>query len=128
MKKPTASQTHFGLTNIGSNRHCFSTTSIRNHKFSNKTPCIWFQFFQISATFQTKHPVVFKKLETVRPQCGNSMIFLSLRFYVKYSDFGHSRSTKSAVLIQLEALNFDSYAFLPFLKDGICQMNNIQSS
>ena len=39
-KKTATSQTHFGLTNIGSNIHRFSATAIWNIHFSNGTPCI----------------------------------------------------------------------------------------
>ena len=36
--------------------------------------------------------------------------------------FGESRSIKSAILTHLEALNFDFYEFLHFLKDEIYQI------
>ena len=39
LKKTTASQTHFGFTNIGSNMHHFCATAIWNPKISNETPC-----------------------------------------------------------------------------------------
>ena len=49
-------------------------------------------------------------------QCGNFMIFLSLRFYVKSILWIlHSRSAYSAILTHLEALNFDFYEVLHFL-------------
>ena len=38
-----------------------------------------------------------------------------------------SRSVKSAILTQLEALNFDFYELLHFLKVEIYQINKIQS-
>ena len=38
-QKTTASQTHFGFTNIGSNMHHFCATTIWNTKISNETPC-----------------------------------------------------------------------------------------
>ena len=42
-------------------------------------------------------------------------------------NFGDSRNAKSAILPHLEALNFDFYAFLHFLKAEIDQMNQIHS-
>ena len=42
-------------------------------------------------------------------------------------NFGDSRSAKSAILTHLEALNFDFYEFLHFLKAEIYQMNKIHS-
>ena len=39
-QKTTASQTHFGFTNIWSNMHYFCATAIWNPKISNETPCI----------------------------------------------------------------------------------------
>ena len=47
-------------------------------------------------------------------QCGNFRIFLSLRFYVKSILWMISRSSKTAILTILKALNFDFYAFLQF--------------
>ena len=52
---------------------------------------------------------------------------LLLRIYVK-SIFGDSRSAKFAILTYLEALNFDSYDFLHFLKAVIDRTNNCQNS
>ena len=43
-------------------------------------------------------------------------------------NFGDSTSTKCAILTLLEALNFDLYAFLHFLKAEIYQITKIQSS
>ena len=40
---------------------------------------------------------------------------------------GNSRNAKSAILTQLEALNFDFYEFLYFLKAEIYQTDRIQS-
>ena len=48
-----------------------------------------------------------------RTQCGNFMIFLSLRFYVK-SILENSRSAKSAILTHSQALNFDIYEIFTF--------------
>ena len=42
-------------------------------------------------------------------------------------NFEDSRSAKSAILTHLEALNFDFYEFLHFLKAEIYQINKIQS-
>ena len=52
------------------------------------------------------------------------MIFLSFRFYVK-SIFDDSRSAKSAILSDLEALNLDFYEFLHLLKAEIDLINKI---
>ena len=41
--------------------------------------------------------------------------------------FGDSRSAKSAILSQLEHLNFDYYEILQFLKAVIYQINKIMS-
>ena len=41
--------------------------------------------------------------------------------------FEDSQSAKSAILTHLEALNFDFYEFLHFLKAEIDQMNKIHS-
>ena len=62
----------------------------------------------------------------IHTQCGKYRIFLSLRFYVK-SIFRDSKSAKSAILSQRDALNFDSYAFMQFWKAENYQINNIQS-
>ena len=47
------------------------------------------------------------------------------RFYITQTlrkiNFGLSRSAKSTILTHLEALNFDFYEFLHFLKDEIYQ-------
>ena len=61
-----------------------------------------------------------------RTQCGNFMIFLSLRFYVK-SILENSRSAKSAILTHSQALNFDIYEILHFLKAEIYQINKVHS-
>ena len=42
-------------------------------------------------------------------------------------NFGHSKSAKSAILPHFEALNFDFYEFLQFLKAVIFQINKNQS-
>ena len=42
-------------------------------------------------------------------------------------NFEDSSSAKSAILPNLEALNFDFYEFLPFLNAAIYQMNKIHS-
>ena len=49
LKKTTASQTHFGFTNLGLNMHRFCATAIWNSKISNETPCrnyiiLWISF------------------------------------------------------------------------------------
>ena len=41
--------------------------------------------------------------------------------------FGDARSAKYAIFMHLEALNFDFYEFLHFLKAEIYQFNKIQS-
>ena len=46
-------------------------------------------------------------------QCGNFMIFLSLRFYVK-AIFVESISAESAILTHLGALNFEFHEFCIF--------------
>ena len=38
-KGSTASQTHFGFINLGSNKHCFWATAFYFCYFSNRTPC-----------------------------------------------------------------------------------------
>ena len=68
---------------------------------------------------------VTKKVHTI--QCGNFMIFLSLRFSVKSTIGILCRGAKSAILTHLEALNFDLDDFLGFLKAEIYQINKIQS-
>ena len=50
--------------------------------------------------------------------CGNSIAFLLLRF-LREINFEESRSAKSALLAHLEALNFNLYEFLHFLKAKI---------
>ena len=47
-------------------------------------------------------------------QCGNFIIFLSLRF-LREINLWDSGSAKSAILTYLEALNFGFYEFLHFL-------------
>ena len=61
------------------------------------------------------------------PQCGNYMISMSLRFYVK-SILGISRSAKCALLTQREGLNFNFYEFLHYLKAEIDQRGKSKSS
>ena len=53
-------------------------------------------------------------------QCGDLIIFLSLRFNVK----SLSRA-KSAILTHFESLNFDFYEFLHFLQAEIYQINKM---
>ena len=53
-------------------------------------------------------------------QCGNFIILLDILREINFRD---STSTKSAILTYLEALNFDFYAFLHFLKAEIYQIN-----
>ena len=55
------------------------------------------------------------------------MIFLSLDKILREINFGDSRSAKSAILTHLEAVNFDFYEFLHFLKAEFYQINKIQS-
>ena len=59
-------------------------------------------------------------LHILLSQCGNLMIFLSLRFYVK-SILGIVEVQKSAISTHLEALNLDLYEFLHFLKSEIAK-------
>ena len=47
--------------------------------------------------------------------------------YLREINFGDSRSTNSAIVTHLEALNFGFYRFLHFLKPEIYQINKIQS-
>ena len=61
------------------------------------------------------------RLGSLYAQCGNFMIFLSLRFYVK-SILGHSRSAKSAILTHLMALNCNSYEFMQFQRLKITKL------
>ena len=44
MEKSASSQTHFGFTNMGSNRHYFCATAISFWLFSNGTPCSTFKY------------------------------------------------------------------------------------
>ena len=62
-----------------------------------------------------------------RAQFGKFLMFLSFRFYVK-SIFVVSRRAKSAILPHLDALNFDFYKFLHFLKNENDQINKNQST
>ena len=64
---------------------------------------------------------------TFTAQCGNFIIFLSSRFYVK-SVFWDSRSANSTILTHLEALNCDFYEFLHFLKAKINQKSKLRIS
>ena len=59
-------------------------------------------------------------------QCGNFTIFLSVRFYVK-STLGILEVQNLPFLSNLEALNFDFYDILHFLKTKICPNPQIQS-
>ena len=54
------------------------------------------------------------------------MIYQSLRFF-REINFWDSRSAKSTILTHLEALNFDFYQFLHFLKAEMYQINKILS-
>ena len=60
-------------------------------------------------------------------QCGKNMIFLLLSQNLREINFWDSGSAKSAILTHLEAVNFDFYEFLHFLKAEIYQMNKIHS-
>ena len=62
-----------------------------------------------------------------KPQCGNFMIFLSLRFYLREINVGDARIAKSAISTHSEALKLDFYKFLHFLKAEIYQIDKIQS-
>ena len=57
---------------------------------------------------------------------GVGIIFLSLRFYAK-TILVILRSAKSAISTNFEALNFDFYEIVHFLKDRIYKINKIQS-
>ena len=50
----------------------------------------------------------------------------SITHFLREIKFGDSRSTKSAILTSLEALNYDFYASFHFLKAENYQMNKIQ--
>ena len=52
---------------------------------------------------------------------------LSITYILREINVWDSRNANSAVLTHLEALNFDSYEFLHFLKAEIYQIHNIQS-
>ena len=52
----------------------------------------------------------------------------SITQILRENNFGDLRSAKSAILKNLEAVNFDFYEFLHFLKTEIYQSNKIQSS
>ena len=60
-------------------------------------------------------------------QCVNFIIFLSLRFYVKSILEILARSSKSVILTDLEALDFDFYEYLHFWKAEIYLISKIQS-
>ena len=69
------------------------------------------------------------------PSIGKNRGRASLKFHdfsitriLREINFGDSRSAKFAISIYLEALNFDSYEFLHFLKSKIDQINNYQNS
>ena len=64
--------------------------------------------------------------ETVDEQCGNFMIFLSLRFYVK-SNLMIVEVQNLPFFKHLQGLNFAFNGFLHFLKAEIYQINKIQS-
>ena len=55
-------------------------------------------------------------------QCGNFRIF-SITQILREINFWDSTSAKPAILTHLEALNFDFYALLHFLKYEIYQIN-----
>ena len=52
---------------------------------------------------------------------------ISITQILREIKFGDSRSSKSAIYTHLEALNFDLYEFLHFLKAEIYQINYFQS-
>ena len=60
-------------------------------------------------------------------QCGNFIIF-SIIQTLREINFEDSWNANSAILQHLEALNFDFYEFLHFVKAENYQMNNIHSS
>ena len=60
-----------------------------------------------------------KKQQVSKAQCKNCRIFLSLRFYVKQKLVYLCRASKSAILTNWEALNFDFKKCLHFLKAEI---------
>ena len=51
----------------------------------------------------------------------------SISYILREINFWDSRSVKSAILTHLEALNFDFYECLHFLKGEIDQIDSIQS-
>ena len=56
------------------------------------------------------------------------MIFVRIIQILREINFEDSRSAKSAILTNLEALNLDFYEFMHFSKAAIYQMNKIHSS
>ena len=67
-----------------------------------------------------------KFMRQVNLQCGNFIIFLSLRFQVKLT-FSGSRSEKSAILTHLEALNLDFLKFCTFLRFKSTQLTRFRA-
>ena len=59
-------------------------------------------------------------------QCGNFIIFLSLRFYVK-PILEMLTSAQSAILTHVQALYFDFYDFLHFLKVRITNLTKFRT-
>ena len=55
------------------------------------------------------------------------MIFVHIIQILREIKFEDSQSAKSAILRHLEALNFDYYKFLHFLKAAFYQINKIHS-
>ena len=86
--------------------------SVANDRKTTILPKNWFKISPIIKNFE---------------HCGNFRIFLSLRFFKSEINFGVSKSAKSAIFTHLEALNFDLYEFLHFLKDESDQINKCQS-
>ena len=67
-----------------------------------------------------------RKQKYLITQCGDSRIFLSLRFYVK-SKLLILKVKKLPFLTHLEALNLAFYNFLHFSEAGIFQINKIEN-
>ena len=62
-----------------------------------------------------RNPGINCQHQVILSQCGNFMIF-PITQILREIKFGDSRSAKSAILTHLEALNWDFYDFLHFLK------------
>ena len=67
----------------------------------------------------------FSKCEVKAALCGNFVIFLPLRSLVK-SILTDLKVSKTAIVTNLEALNFDFSEIVQFLKAQFCQKFKVQ--